>query len=111
MLEVVEQLEALGHDRARGLALQVDDETDAAGVFLVLRVVEALGLRRRGRRRRPHVRGRRLEKVALPDARAGRTVRGVFVHVDTPKGNAAAEGHESPPRGPSLSVGTPSEGK
>ena len=85
MFEVVQQLEALRDDRARGLALQVDDEPDAAGILLVLRVIEALGLRRRGRRRRGRVRERRLEKVALPDARTGRTVRGVFVHVGTRK--------------------------
>jgi hypothetical protein len=76
----------------------MDDEPDAAGVFLVLRIVEALGPRR-SRRRRGGVRDRRLEKVALPDARAGRTVRGVFVHVDTPKEKAAAEDTCPPSRG------------
>ena len=45
VLEIDEQLEALARRSRATLALQVDDEADAAGVLLVLRVVQALGVR------------------------------------------------------------------
>ena len=91
VLEVVQQLEALRDDRARGLCPSGGRRSRRRR-----RLSRAAGRTGPGppaarQHRRGGVRDRRLEKVALPDARAGRTVRGVFVHVGTPKGNAAAE--------------------
>ena len=42
VLEVAEHLERLLHDVVRGPSLQVDHEAEAAGVLLVLGIVEAL---------------------------------------------------------------------
>ena len=41
MLEIDEDLDTLGHDVVGFLALDMDDETDAAGVMLVRAVVQA----------------------------------------------------------------------
>ena len=49
MRQVDEDLQSLGDDVVRLLALDVDDEADTAGVVLVLRIVETL-LRREVRR-------------------------------------------------------------
>ena len=46
--KVLQDLERLAHDRVRLAPLDVHDETDAAGVVLVARIVQA---RRRGRTR------------------------------------------------------------
>jgi hypothetical protein len=52
MEEVLEHLEGLADDRVGFPALHVDDEADATGVVLVSGIIEALGLRHPGRRRR-----------------------------------------------------------
>jgi len=44
--EVDQHLQGLAHDRVRAPALDVDDESDAAGVVLEARVVQTLGGRR-----------------------------------------------------------------
>ena len=43
MQQIDQQLQRLADDAVRLLALDVDDEADAAGVVLVPRIVEALG--------------------------------------------------------------------
>ena len=44
MRQVVQHLQSLAHDIVGSLALDIDDEADAAGVVLVPRVVKALAL-------------------------------------------------------------------
>ena len=46
MEQVDEHLQSAPHDRVRTSTINVDDETDAAGVVLVTRVVQALGFGR-----------------------------------------------------------------
>jgi hypothetical protein len=47
VVEVEENLQALGDDLVRLAVLHVGDEADAAGIVLATWVVEALGLRQR----------------------------------------------------------------
>ena len=62
MVEVLQDLEALGDDRVRLAVLHVGDEADAAGILLVGGIVEAL--RRRQRRVARRMAGRRGGRLA-----------------------------------------------
>jgi hypothetical protein len=54
MGQVHQDLNALGDDVMRRLILDIDHEADTAGVVLVLRVVETLGLRKPVKMSRVH---------------------------------------------------------
>jgi hypothetical protein len=51
VLEVVQRLEGAHDHVVRGDVVELGDHRDATGVVLVARVVQAVGLRRRGERR------------------------------------------------------------
>ena len=64
MIEILQDLERLLQDPMRLAALDVDDETDAAGIVLEARVVESLRTRRADTPvRSVHATGRRLRTV------------------------------------------------
>jgi hypothetical protein len=72
VVEVVQDLQRLLDDGVALAVLHVGDETDAAGVLLAARVVEALGFGQagidRGDRGRAHAAGRSRRRSALDEA-------------------------------------------